>query len=263
MNVLVDGSTDDLLAAVGCRLSKLRRVEHRIDLSLIHSCLVPSRRHGPERCPIASEALVHLDLLLSLVRLSHLDLLHLVRSHTIGHLAASGVLLLALVLAVGPVVLVAVPSHTVTSLMASIGVVRPWAIVVVATAWVLVANYAVEGHASGGSDLSSIAIVLLWPTALPHRAPTAHHATDPVATSLLVHLITTLQLVHEEAEGGDQLDQVSVLGTHDVHLMLLIGFLVDLLLEVQATRLLGLDKGYEKVSPLKENLRGCLLGRAG
>ena len=267
MNVPVDRSTDDLLAAIGCRLSKLRRVEHRIDLSLVRSCLVVSALwHSPERCPICSEVLLltHLDLLLSLVSLSHLDLLHLVSSHAIGDLLAVLRLTWVLLLAVGPLVLITVASsHTVATLMASIGVVRSGAIVVVAATWVLMTDDPVQRHSSSRSDIGSISIVLLWPVALTHRTSTAHHATNPVATSLLIHLVTTLQLVHEETEGGDQLDQVRVLRAHDVHLVLLIGFLVDLLFEVQAAGLLGLDEGDEEVPPLEENLRGCLLGRSG
>mmetsp|Transcript_10141 Transcript_10141/g.13769 ORF Transcript_10141/g.13769 Transcript_10141/m.13769 type:complete len:143 (-) Transcript_10141:1302-1730(-) len=93
---------------------------------------------------------------------------------------------------------------------------------------------ALTGHLEGAS--------------LPHMLAHRHRAH----TSLLA--ATNLQLVHEEAKRRDQLEQVLILATHNVHLVLLVSLLVDLLLEVESSRLLRLHESNEEVAALKEDL---------
>ena len=146
MHVLVDGSTDDLLTAVSCRLRELRRVEHGVDLGLVHVRL-GAALYTASRDQLM--LLLHLlDLLLCLVSLVKLGLMHLVRGCAVGQL----LLLLLRVLASLDASLVAIWGTMLSlhalPLMASIGVaaVGPVATVVavmVSTTWVLVTNDAV------------------------------------------------------------------------------------------------------------------------
>ena len=88
------------------------------------------------------------------------------------------------------------------------------------------------------------------------------HATSTMVTTALCvsNLATHLQLVHQQAKRGDQLDQISIFRAQNVHLVLFIGLFVNLLFKMQSASLSWLHKGYEKVSTFEQDLRCCLLG---
>lgn len=95
---------------------------------------------------------------------------------------------------------------------------------------------AVEGHTTIASRCSAASVlVVLTTTSITVVLPHSYRTTAHTASAVLMicgHLIANLQLTHEKAERGDQLNQVSVFRAHDMHLVLFIGLLVYLLLEV-------------------------------
>ena len=108
--------------------------------------------------------------------------------------------------------------------------------VAVGSAVVLTTPYnTVERHTTIVSrcGASSVLVVLASTsiTVLSHTHRTAAHTASAVLM-ICGHLIANLQLTHQKAKRGDQLNQVGVLRAHDMHLVLFISLLVYLLLKM-------------------------------
>ena len=81
------------------------------------------------------------------------------------------------------------------------------------------------------------------------------HVVAPLPIMVAVHA----QLVHDDAKRSDQLEEIVVLGAHDVELVLLVSLLVHLLFIVEPPLLFGLTVVCIERATFEEHLRGGLL----
>ena len=234
MHVLVDGSADNLLAGIGRRLSELLRVKHAVDLLLVHLRLL-------EGSLLLLLLLRLLALHLHRHRLSHLLVLVLV--HLVVASLVANLLRLSRCLRLSLVAHLLVVVDTLVGYLAVLLMA-----VTIATAVPLAGVLAVLDLVADDPIKRLLAHVAV--TLLPSHGYRVHPA----------RLIAALQLIHQEAQRGDQLDQIRILGPHDVHLVLLVGLLVHLLFEVKTSGLSWLRKGHVEMPALEEDLGGGLLG---
>ena len=237
--MLINGSPNDLLTRISRGLHKLLRAEHLVDLLSVGHLAAMIETLAGDICD---------DLRLRVMTVRGLHRRHLllclqvdgsrrVRHGMWGLVHRSLHLVLALCLVVvkrwpPPLLVVAIGMRTI----ATRHLVLSKATGPIAHALIL--------HATHG--IGALALLVALAVALVHGA----------STTLLT---TNLQLVHQQAKRGDQLDQIGIFGAHDVHLVLLVGFLVDLLLKVEPASLPWLDKGNIKVATFEEDLCRSLL----
>lgn len=232
-HMLIDCSAYNFLTRISRRLHELLRVEHLIDLLGVGDLSAVGEALFCARLSVLLPVVHRCHLLLCLQVGSCGGMWHLVWSRMHRHLRLLTRCLGLMTLAMHPPLLIAVGVSAIT------------------TSHLTIASTVVQRLAGlhATHRVSSLSLLVV----LAVVSTNCGHGRYPAL------LATNLQLVHEQSERGDELDEVSVFGTHDVHLVFLIRFLVNLLLEVKATSFLRLDERHEQVPTFEEDLRCCLL----